>query len=332
MTRSIHLGVLGVGPISDWHVRAARAVGMDVTAVSTRPGSGRLRRFAQRHAIHRVYEDWSEMLARSEGLDAIIIATHTDGTPEILDAFLPLGLPILVEKPVAWSSERVSRLITRAHAKVIVGFNRRFYRPVEAARTEARGGPPLLVQLTSPEGISVPEGKDPDSLYLRPFFENSCHGIDLVRYLVGDLQVESVRVLRSADEHIAGVSAILSTRRGDVISFLGNWGAPANYGISLNRANRRFDLIPLEAAMIYEGMDVLDPSDDCPVRRYVPRLAGRIDLEEIDRSEKPGFVKQALALRSIVEGKPAPPQAATLEDAKAVLAICEALSGVRYAR
>jgi predicted dehydrogenase len=326
----LRVGIIGVGPISDWHVRAIRAAGMEVAAVTTRPGSARLEDFAGRHAISRVYAGWEEMLARGEELDAVVIATRPDGTPEILDAFLPLGIPILVEKPVAWSSERIARLATAANDKVIVGFNRRFYRPVEAARAEAQGGEPLLVFLTLPEQVVPPQGEDPDRLYVRPFFENSCHGIDLVRYLIGELRIESVRILSSAGGHIGGISATLSSARGDVVSFLGNWGAPANYAISLHRPGRRFDLLPFEAATVYEGMDVVAPTDEWPIRRYVPRELSRIHLDEIDRTEKPGFVAQARALRMMAEGRPIPSPAATLEDARAVVALCESLAGVRY--
>ncbi len=331
MTRPIRVGIVGAGPISDWHVRAIRGAGMDVVAVSSRPGSARVEEFARRHAIEGVFEGWREMLVRADTLDAVVIATHTDGTPEVLEAFLPCGFPILVEKPVAWSSERIATLIPQAHSKVIVGFNRRFYRSIEAARGEVRDGPPLLVQVALPEDIATPTGADPDRSYLRPFFENSCHGLDLVRYLLGDLRVEAAVLLKTESGHIGGVSATLSTRRGDVVSFLGNWGTPANFSISLHRPGRRFDVMPLETGSLYEGMDVLEPSEECPIRRYIPRRTGTIALEETDRDQKPGFIAQAAALRSLVEGDPAPPQAATLDDARAVVALCEEISGVRYA-
>lgn len=327
----IRVGLVGVGAISDWHVRAVRAVGMDVTAVSTRPGSGRLRDFATRHAISDVYEDWREMLGRAGAIDALVIATHTDATPDVLEASLPIGIPILVEKPVAWSSDRLATLASRAHPKVIVGYNRRFYRPVREARREARSDGPLLVQAMAPEDIDSPSGDDPQANYMRPFFENSCHGIDLLRFLLGDLRVDSARRLQTAGGTLAGIAATLSTERGDVVSFLGNWAAPANFGISLFRGGRRFDLAPFEAATLYEGLDVIEPQAGSSIRRYVPRQTTRIELEEVDRIEKPGFVAQAAALKQLAQGGLAPSEAATLEDARAAVALCEALSGVRYA-
>src|ERR1017187_2746050 len=139
----------------------------------------------------------------------------------------------------------------RSSGRIIVGYNRRFYRPVLAAREEARGGPPVLAQLSLPEGVVVPDGADPESLYLRPFFENSCHGIDMIRFLLGELNVEATRLLRTGGGFVVGVTAILSTKRGDLGSFLGTWGTPANYAVPLHRSGRRFELLPFEAATIY---------------------------------------------------------------------------------
>jgi hypothetical protein len=77
----------------------------------------------------------------------------------------------------------------------------------------------------------------------------------------------------------------------------------------------------------YEGMEVVEPSDACPIRRYVPRPVERVGLEPRDLAEKPGFVAQAEVLRGLLEGRPLPPEAATLHDASAALALCEELVG-----
>jgi predicted dehydrogenase len=328
---STRVGLIGVGDISDWHVRALRAVGMEVVSVGARPGSARLREFARRHAIDGVHEDWREMLDRRGAFDALVIATHTDATPDVLEAALPLRIPTLVEKPVAWSSDRLADLASRAHPGVIVGYNRRFYDPVREARREARRDGPVLVQAAVPESVEAPAGEDPGADYLRPFFENSCHAIDLLRFLLGDLRVDSASRLRHPGGRLAGIAATLSTERGDVVSYLGNWSAPANFGISLFRGGRRLDLMPFEAATLYEGMDVIEPHAGSSVRRYVPRQTARIELGEADRSEKPGFVAQAAALQRLAREGVAPPEAATLADARAALKLCEELSGVRYA-
>jgi len=303
-------------------------MGLEVTAVSTRAGSTRLRDFGYRHEIPHVFVDWKAMLAEPQLWDALVIATHTDGTPEVLSAALPLNVPVLVEKPVAWSSKQIEELSTRVHDRVIVGYNRRFYRPVRYARQQMCQGPPLLAHLSLPEGIHPPfQNGESHRWYLEPFFENSCHGLDLLRFLFGDLQIEFVRHIKTPLDGIAGLSAILSSQRGDCIQLTANWGAPANFSLFLDRSGLRLELCPFELATLYEGMDVLGPTNDFPIRRYVPRVSQKIGLEEIDKKEKPGFVKQAEVLQSMIEGLPPDPLAAGLEDALAVSRLCEQLIG-----
>ena len=45
------IGIIGVGPISDWHVRALKFAGLDVVAAATRHGSTRLKPFAEKHGV-----------------------------------------------------------------------------------------------------------------------------------------------------------------------------------------------------------------------------------------------------------------------------------------
>ena len=319
------VGIVGVGEISDWHVRALQVAGCTVTAVAARPGSARLQAFATRHAISQVYNDWQALLGREDEWDALVIATPPDITPTILTAALGLGIPILVEKPVAWESSVLHALCERAQGRVIVGFNRRFYRTTELARAEARNGPPLLATLTLPDAVTVPDD-DTTGRYLRALFDMGSHGLDLLRFVLGELEVVLVQPVPGPNRRATGFAATLASGRNDVVQVLGNWRTPANYALTLHRPNRRFEMLPLEVATIYEGMDVLEATDEFPVRRYLPRATERIFLDEIDRREKPGFVAQARAFVRLIRGEPLGSQAATLSDALAAVRLCEVLT------
>lgn len=318
------VGLIGVGPISDWHVRALRVAGLEVAGVASRRESTRVRDFATRHSISRTFEDWEAMLAAGEGWDGLVIATHTDGTADVLAEALRLRIPLLVEKPVAWTSARLEKLA--GAADVIVAFNRRFYRTAQAARDEARGGPPVMAQLSLPESIEIARAGGPGRPYWEPFFSNSCHGFDLLRFVLGPLHVEHVtRHARGGAVH--GLAAVLTTERGDVIDVLCNWAVPTNFALAIDRPGRRLELRPFELATVYEGMDVVEPTEETPIRRYLPRLKERITLEKIDATEKPGFVQQATALRDLIERGVMSPIAATMDDALATLRLCEELLG-----
>ena len=95
------LAVVGSGGIVGFHVAAAREVGFVVDHVAARPGSGSAQRFASEHSIGRVWEDPMDLIAASDGWDAILLATLTDRMPDLLRAACESGKPILAEKPTA---------------------------------------------------------------------------------------------------------------------------------------------------------------------------------------------------------------------------------------
>jgi predicted dehydrogenase len=327
--RTYRIGLIGAGIIAASHVPALRAVGLEVTGVGARPGSKHVEDFAATHAIARVFDSWQSMLAQPDQWDALVVTTWPDGTPEILEAAMPLNLPILVEKPVAWNSVRYRPLLAQPHDHVIVGYNRRFYPMVQAARQEVENGPPLIAQLTLPTNVLLLDEPDPSGRYMQEFYESvSALGIDLTRYILGDLKVDYVKRLMSPAGNVTGLAAVLSTDRGDIVQLTCNWNTSANYALSLNRPKRRFELLPFEVGNIYEGMEVQPPSDDYPIRRYLPKPVERINLVGDDLQYKPGFVGQAQALRTMIEGGQPPAFAARLEDALAVTHLCEELTGV----
>jgi len=317
------VALIGVGDISDWHVRAMRLAGVAVTAVSSRAGSARLKAFSERHQIPQVYPNWRAMLHDADSWDGFVIATHVDGTPEILREALQLRKPILVEKPIAHDVNQLATLVPLAHARVLVGYNRRYYRTTQRAKAFVTGGDPVLALLTIPESITSPVRPDGRS-YLFPFFENSSHALDLVRFLFGSVEPKAVQPVRFRSGELAGFAAILESRRGDVIQVLGNWGTPSNFALSLNRPGDQFELRPFELGTVYKGMDVIPPSEEFPIRRYVPRVAERIMLDDIDMREKPGFVAQANEFAVLMDGEE-PQIGATLAEALEVMRLCRQL-------
>jgi len=67
-------------------------------------------------------------------------------------------------------------------------------------------------------------------------------------------------------------------------------------------------------------MDVVEPSNDVPIRRYVPRVVQRVELDAEGTREKPGSVAQARVLTGMFAGRVPPPESATLADAEAAIA------------
>lgn len=314
----LRVGMVGAGNIARFHAAAFRHAGFDLAAVCATAGSARAASFAEEHGVARVLPDVAALAAAAGDLDCILVAAATAPTVEIVDRLAPLALPMLVEKPVALRPAALAPLLGR-DLPVLVAYNRRHYAGAIAARAEVADGPPAFGHVTIPEGI-VASAADP----LESFFSNSVHGLDLARFVFGDLTMSSVERLHDDDGRLVGFEALLRTGRGDVVHLSGNWGTPANFSLNVARPGRRLELLPFELGRVFEGMDVQEPSAEQPLRTYSPREVSVIGLGDDDRDFKPGFVAQARSFaRFCSTGDPG--VSANLADAEAALGLAEEL-------
>lgn len=317
--------MVGCGKISEFHVQALRSAGLVISAIAGRPGSIRAKDFAMRLGIPRVFADPRELIEDRGASDALVLAPTIEATLPLLRLALGQGRPVLVEKPVSLRSRELEPFLD-TDFPVMVGYNRRFYRTVQVAAQEVAFSPdPVLALLALPEAISAASGLG----YLRPFFSNSVHGLDLARYVFGPLAVVSMSRLRHSEGPVQGIAATLRSDRGHIVQFVGNWSTPSNFSLSIERPGRRFELRPFESATIYEGMEVVDPSPERPIRSYHPRVSATVDLDEVDWTHKPGFVAQAREFAALARGVVCP-TAARLRDAHAALALAEQLVGSEW--
>lgn len=319
---TLRLAIVGAGAIADFHAPAFRHAGFDLAVVASRPGSTSVAGFAERHGIPVVAADVDDVVRQADQWDAVLVAVPTVDTIEVLDAVLAAGKPVLVEKPVGVRSAEVVRFAS-SDVPVLVGYNRRYYPAVQRARREVANRPPLIGQLTLPEGIA-PVGT-PDRERLEPFFVNSVHGLDLALHVFGDLDPVSVERLE-VDGHLLGITALLRSRRGDVVVFTAAWNTPANFALSVDAPDARLDVRPFELATLFDGVSVLEPTTEVPIRRYEPQVGERVLPGDEDLRFKPGFVAQARELAAVCRGETVE-VGARLGDAVRVLQLAEALVG-----
>ena len=322
----LRLGMIGCGRIAEFHVAAFRAAGFVPTTVCSSDGSERPREFAKRHGIDRPFEGVKELLAARDMWDALLIAVPVEETLNVLELALATGAPILVEKPVAYASRYLDSLV-ESGGPVIVAYNRRFYGPALRARAEVAEEPPMLAHLELPESITAPKAGLGGRQYLRPFLANSVHGLDLTSFVLGPLRVAHVSRATDAFGGIIGLAAVLETEAGVPVQLTCNWRAPANFSLTVDWPGRRLQLKPFEKGLVYEGMEVVEPTPESPIRTYHPKLVEDMPMETLDVDFKPGFVAQAEALGRLVREGRIPDGAATLTDARAVLALAEQILG-----
>ena len=314
------LAIIGTTDIAVAHLNASRAVGFEVVHVAGSPRSATAPKFAETHGISKVWQDPMALAADKDAWDALIIASSTESMLGLVAAAATTDKPVLAEKPIGRTSSSLEPLLTSTE-NVLVGFNRRFYSSVQEAKLFISSGAPCLLHLELPESVLVDNKTGLRDL--SRVATNSTHGLDLINYITGGLTIESVYAVGVADDK-QGRVLIAKSQRGDLCSVSANWNAPANFSLTIDRGDERFELRPLEIGALYRGMEVVSPTPETPMRTYKPTKIVNFVPSGDDSTLKLGFLGQCQALMNKIEGKHSD-VAATLLDAKIALQFAEAL-------
>jgi predicted dehydrogenase len=314
------LAIIGTTDIAVAHLNASRAAGFDVVHIAGSPQSATAPKFAKTHGIGKVWDDPMVLAGDKDAWDALIIASSTESMIGLVAVAAKTGKPVLAEKPIGYTSSSLDPLLP-ANKNVVVGFNRRFYPSVQEAKLFIASGAPCLLHLELPESVQV--DSKTGTRDVSRVTTNSTHGLDLINYVTGGLTIESVHSVGSAGDN-RGRVLIARSKRGDLCSVSASWNAPANFSLTIDRGNERFELRPLEIGALYRGMEVVPPTVETPLRTYKPIKVTNFAPSDDNNALKPGFLGQSQALLNQIDGKHSD-VAATLQDAKIALQFAEAL-------
>ena len=200
MTNKIGVGITGSGFMGKTHAEALLLLPyLQLVAFS---GGSRAPVLAEQYGV--AYEQDAASLARRSDIDAVIVTTpHHVHISETLVA-LKEGKHVLVEKPLATSTEDCDRMIEAASRRGVtlgVGYHQRFRNNnSEACRLIREGaiGDILTIQVSMLSEGSLRDGggwawwDDPRSL--GHILNSAPHGVDLLRWIMG-AEVASVSAL-----------------------------------------------------------------------------------------------------------------------------------------
>ena len=160
--------------------------------------------------------------------------------------------------------------------KVFVAYNRRFYKVVNYAKEfcdRNEGGS---------VNINIPDSKQGKNRFL----SNGCHIIDLARYILGDFEILKKIIRNNHETNEMEILTALCSNQKWSITINAHSLIPANFGITINSKKEVFELLPIEKFSLYEGLEIIEPNDEYPLRRYLPKI---IKTEFEDSEFKPGF-------------------------------------------
>lgn len=210
MTAPLRLGIVGLGVISRYYLKALPSPDFELAAVCDRNPDVLAGSAVPGYADHR------DLLAAG-GVDAVVVNVPNDAHHPVVRDVLAAGLPVCVEKPLATRLADGEELVAAARAAgvpLLVAFHRRYNDNVLALRAGLTA-PVRSVTVRYHEKIEEHVGRD--RWYLDPdrcgggcVADNGPNALDLVHLFLGPVELTGADITRDA----AGVDrqAVLDLR------------------------------------------------------------------------------------------------------------------------
>ena len=302
MKKKIKLAMIGCGKIASSHVEALSRIGLNISHCASRYNSSRVSDFAKKHKIPYIWKDPIKLAKSSENWDGIILCSSTNSVPKLLDILIKQKKPIMVEKPVSIGLNYLKKFKNKNPDFVIVAFNRRYYRTsLKARKFIEKSNGQILCNLKLPERIKKNSNK------LKKFFnifDNSVHGIDLLRFLFGDLEIISNTKVK-LNNFDSGRVVLLKSEKNHLCNITISPNSPDNFSLEIENGTERFLMKPFENYEIFDGLKVIKPNKKYPLRVYKPSIIekGNVFGKEIKNIDlKPGFYGQANDFYELLKG------------------------------
>ena len=299
----LRVGFVGVGSVARYHAEVLLAMGHSVDlGCGTSESSPHWREFKSVATGARFENDLAAVLEDSK-LDAVVACLPWNVTETWLNEILSTPKPVLLEKPIALSSEILANTISNSEATLhnkLVGFNRRFYRTVKKLKKRVEQGGVKSVEITISETVADLANTYGDEIIEHILVYSSCHILDTAVHILGPLK--PVRVYGFPDSVYSrpfhSLTGLLETTQGTPVFLSIMADNPAPVGLRIFFEDQTtWHLSPLERLVAYRGYDIVGPSDGTNIRRFTPKPFLEIDE---DSEFKPGFFAQ---MRAFADGE-----------------------------
>jgi len=249
----VRIGFVGAGTYAQNHLKVlANLEQVEIASLLT-TGGPRVYEVAPKYGITRIFTDIDDFVAQ-EDVDCFVVVVPTRYTRSVALTCLRVGKPVLMEKPAGVSSAETAELVRQAEESNTFGMvcmNRRFYSVIEHGLAQlASCGPLRGAMLEMPLAISAERqsGRLTEWDYDHFLVRNSIHGIDLLRYILGDpVKVHSLAWPNEEFKNAAASFASLwEYDRGMVATITDLWDTPPVWRLKVVAEQGWIEFEPLE--------------------------------------------------------------------------------------
>ena len=314
------IAIIGCGNIANFHIECLKNNGFEVKYAASTKNSKTIKKLAKRHKINQYFNDPLDMISRvSNKVDAYLICTPVTESVKYLQILHGLKKPILLEKPGAFDYRKLLKF--KKNKKIFLAYNRRFYHSVGSFKDAIKKSDKLLINVEVPEKLVHSKINNVYSKY-QYFFGNSVHIIDLLFYLFKNLKLVHVSKIKDKN-NIKSIIAILKCKK-NLVNFICNFNGSANFRITAENYENKFELKPIEHLNTYKGMEITEPKGKNKIRKFYPKKINETSLPKIEINYKPGFFLQSKEFFKIINSnKKIKTRLATISDSIRALQLLE---------
>lgn len=296
MQKRFKVGFIGTGKIALEHAACVAHLGHEVAfGIASSPQSKNWEAFQKAYPQAKYLNNLEAFLENPE-VDAIVVSLPWDKIEDNLLPLLSSPKPVLIEKPIALSSKNLGTILAspnvepRLHNKR-VGFNRRFYEPVQKLKNRLALGGLKLAEVHISEAVERLASRYGREIIPHLLHYSSSHTLDLMLYLFGPLEISQVRKApEKKDIGFHSSISSLTTRNSVPISLTIVAENPLAMGIRCYFDDgTTWALSPLEQLTVSQEYEVTEPQAGSKIRKYIPKV---IETTEAASDFKPGFLPQ----------------------------------------
>jgi len=243
--------IIGFGYIAEKHVQVLNSFNCKVVGIYTRTYANTIKQ-AKKLGIKTVFKTFDEIY--DADFDFFTLAVSAENNEKILKKVIPFGKPILAEKPAAFGSEKVKKLIkmSKNHCSpIMIGVNRRFYSVFHKALDYLNTKDKKLnsIAIEAPERFSdINLPKFSNFVRKNWMYANPVHCIDLIRFFAGNVKELKTNSIPRKNFY----NAIGQSDKNIQFSYLSDWKSLGSWSVTLYSDDTRIVFNPLEQGTIIE--------------------------------------------------------------------------------
>lgn len=277
----INFAVIGPGRIAQAHADVIKMFDHNIYLVIGNKYSQSLLEFEKKNTPNIVAYSIEELKNNIEYIDAVIISVPWNIVEKIVDQVLPLKIPILAEKPVALTLDKLL-FWKRNHCieNLYVAYNRAHYDFIKKLKNDLKSLDIFAVDVLSADPTSLMKKKFGDSVLDHFCIYYTSHLIHLLITLFGDINITHIQGRKQAKQ------VHLQNKMGTPISLNMINDTPQNSYIKIFTSKNVFQILPLEKLTIYNEMVRVK---DGNINYYLPQVNKEY---ETSNDYKQGFKNQ----------------------------------------